>query len=657
MHATLGAVNCSLRGKIVKKAGVVFVAAWAALLGSAGAGAAGPPPDPGTRIVTIQRGGQTFERTVLDPATVDGRAVRQGSIIVRFKTGTSASEQGDAHRAAAALDVHDLALPRAQRLVVRPGDEQRAVAVLRGRADVEYAQLDGIVKADEVPNDPLFPQMWGMAKIRAPQAWDVTHASAAIRIAVLDCGIYSSASTFPGPDGYGHIDVRSKVALSANFSVSADTDDWCNHGTHVAGTAAAVTGNAIGVAGVGYNAVLLNGKVLGDDGTGTESAVVNGLVWAANNSAQVVNLSLGVTAACSPVLQDAVNYAWNRGAVVVVAAGNDGSSPGSNLARCDNTVSVAATDANDAKASFSSYGPNVDVAAPGVGILSTDDVGDYETKSGTSMAAPHVSGLAALVWATGQTTNGGVVARITGATVPIAGTGVYWAYGRVDALGAVQTVAPPPVVVPRPHPRPVQGRDFDGDGRADIGVFRPTGGSWYVRNVVSSGWGQTDDVPVPADYDGDGRADIAVFRPSTGTWYIRGVTTVDWGQTGDIPVPADYTGDGRADVAVFRPSTGSWYIRGVTTVDWGQTDDVPVPADYDGDGRADVAVFRPSTGTWYIRGVTTVDWGQTDDVPVPADYDGDGRAEVGVFRPSTGSWYVRGVISVDWGQNGDIPLK
>ncbi|MFL6037665.1 MAG: S8 family serine peptidase [Gaiellaceae bacterium] len=685
----------------MEKSHVVFVAVVAAALcavAPSGSGAAGTPSDPDTKLAQIVRGGGTFERLVLDPATVDGRQVRRGSLIVRFKPGTSATEQAEAHRAAAANEVHELRLPRAERLVVRAGDEARALAALRARADVDYAQLDGIVRADEVTNDPLLPQLWGMSKMRAPQAWDVTHASPAVRIAILDCGIYSSSSAFPGPDGFGHIDVRTKVALEINFSVAPDTDDFCNHGTHVAGTAAAATNNAIGVAGVGYNAILLNGKVLDDSGFGSISSVVNGLVWAANNNAQVINLSLGDNSACAPALQDAVNYAWSRGAVIVVAAGNDGATPGSNLTRCDNTLSVAATDSNDAKASFSSYGTSVDVAAPGVGIVSSNFFGAYESFSGTSMAAPHVSGLAALVWASGQTTNAGVVSRITSTAAAIPGTGAYWAYGRVDALNAVKpSVAPAPPPAPAPGPRAVQGLDFNGDGRADLGVFRPAGGSWYVRNVatvdwgenadipvaadyngdgradvgvfrpatgswyirgvVSVDWGQSGDIPVPADYDGDGRADIAVFRPATGSWYIRGVTSVDWGQSGDIPVPADYNGDGRADIGVFRPATGSWYIRGVVSVDWGQSGDIPVAADYNGDGRADIGVFRPATGSWYIRGVVSVDWGQTDDIPVPADYNGDGRADIGVFRPATGSWYIRGVISVDWGQTGDVPLK
>jgi hypothetical protein len=137
-------------------------------------------------------------------------------------------------------------------------------------------------------------------------------------------------------------------------------------------------------------------------------------------------------------------------------------------------------------------------------------------------------------------------------------------------------------------------------------------------------------VPADGDYDGDGRADIAVFRPSTGVWYIlrswsnTGLSLV-WGTAGDIPVAGDYDGDHRTDVAVFRPSNGTWYANLTTGTTfawfWGASEDRPVPGDFDGDGMNDLAVFRPSNGTWYVRNSrtgagTVVQWGLASDIPV-----------------------------------------
>ena len=210
--------------------------------------------------------------------------------------------------------------------------------------------------------------------------------------------------------------------------------------------------------------------------------------------------------------------------------------------------------------------------------------------------------------------------------------------------------------------------DYDGDGKTDIGVWRPGDGSWYIVSSYDGsisgqmwGLGVWEDVPVPGDYDGDGKTDIGVWRPGDGSWYI--VSSYDgsisgrmWGlgALGDVPVPGDYDGDGKTDIAVWRPGDGSWYI--VSSYDgsisgrmWGlgALGDVPVPGDYDGDGKTDIAVWRPGDGSWYI--VSSYDgsisgrmWGlgALEDVPVPGDYDGDGKTDIAVWRPGDGSWYI-----------------
>ena len=233
--------------------------------------------------------------------------------------------------------------------------------------------------------------------------------------------------------------------------------------------------------------------------------------------------------------------------------------------------------------------------------------------------------------------------------------------------------------------------DFDGDGKDDPTVFRPTTAGWYhlnsSTNFTSSGahvWGASTDTVVPGDFDGDGKIDPAVFRPSTGGWYVLQSSTnyttstaVIWGIGTDIPVPGDYDGDGKTDAAVFRPSTGGWYFLKSSTgytssgaVIWGASTDIPVQGDYDGDGKADPAVFRPSTGGWYFLNSSTnftssgaAIWGIGTDIAVPGDYDGDGKTDPAVLRPSTGGWYfLKSSTSfttsgaVIWGVGTDVPV-
>jgi len=198
--------------------------------------------------------------------------------------------------------------------------------------------------------------------------------------------------------------------------------------------------------------------------------------------------------------------------------------------------------------------------------------------------------------------------------------------------------------------------DFNGDGRTDVSVFRPSSGGWYLAGQAGTVWGTAGDVPVPGDYDGNGTTDVAVYRPATGAWYIKGQAGAVWGTAGDVPVPGDYDGNGTTDIAVYRPSVGAWYVRGQAGAFWGAPGDIPVPGDYDGNGTWDMAVFRPSVGAWYVRGQAGATWGAFGDVPVIGDYDGNGTTDIAVFRPTTGSWYVLGQAGATWGALGDTPV-
>jgi hypothetical protein len=219
--------------------------------------------------------------------------------------------------------------------------------------------------------------------------------------------------------------------------------------------------------------------------------------------------------------------------------------------------------------------------------------------------------------------------------------------------------------------------DFDGDGRSDLTVFRPSTGIWYSLlsggSATATQWGVSTDMDVSADFDGDGKSDVAVWRPSTGTWYIiyssdGTVHTANWGVAGDVPLAGDVDGDGKADLVIWRPSDGTWYVRestGVTrAINWGLGGDQPLLADFDADGKADFVIFRPSTGEWFIAfaagGTSAFPWGVPGDIPVSGDWDGDGRADAAVFRPSTGQWFISlstgGTIVLKWGTAGDLPI-
>jgi CSLREA domain-containing protein len=201
--------------------------------------------------------------------------------------------------------------------------------------------------------------------------------------------------------------------------------------------------------------------------------------------------------------------------------------------------------------------------------------------------------------------------------------------------------------------------DYDGDGKADVSVFRPSEGNWYIQNsstmaVASAHFGLSGDLTAPGDFDGDGKADISVYRPSEGNWYRLNSSDgsffgTHFGTAEDKPAVGDFDGDGKADISVYRPSEGNWYRLNSSDgsffgTHFGAAEDKPTVGDFDGDGKADTAVFRPSEGNWYRLNSSdgsffSTHFGVAEDKPAVGDFDGDGKTDISVFRPSEGNWY------------------
>jgi thermitase len=287
--------------------------------------------------------------------------------------------------------------------VVSVSADPAAVAARLNRSSlVQYAEPNLILKVDAVPNDPRFGELYGMDKIDAPEGWDAAGlgafpATGGVKIGIVDTGI---DQTHPDLSGQTVACAKSQGLLpimSGSIQVGSCADDN-DHGSHVAGTIAAKANNGIGVAGVAFNADLVICKALGGPlGTGSTADVANCINWVASQGARVISMSLGGGA--STTLQQAVASAWNNGngAVIVAAAGNDGDATLNYPAAYAEVVSVAATDSSDARASFSNANADVEIAAPGVNVLSTVRGGAYATLSGTSMATPHVSAVAGVL--------------------------------------------------------------------------------------------------------------------------------------------------------------------------------------------------------------------------------------------------------------------
>lgn len=305
-------------------------------------------------------------------------------------------------------------------------DEVTVMRELRKNRKLKYVELDMAVTPAATVSDPNYTKSWALPKIQAPTAWDSAN-GASVVIAVLDTGVEAS-----------HPDLAANMVPGWNFyDNNSNTSDPNGHGTAVAGAAAAAANNGKGSAGVAWGAKIMPVRIASPDAYAYWSTVAQGIYWAADNGAKVANISYNGVSGSSTV-QSAAQYMRNKGGVVIVAAGNSGGLE--NIAANDTLLSVAATDENDARTSFSSYGAYVDLAAPGINIYTPYTGGSYINAWGTSFSSPIVAATAALMMSANNKLGPADIDRIlktTAVDLGAAGADQYYGAGRVDAGRAV----------------------------------------------------------------------------------------------------------------------------------------------------------------------------------------------------------------------------
>ena len=485
--------------------------------------------------------------------------------------------------------------------------------------NVEYVQIDRVMKHALTPNDPSYSQQWGYtdadAGIRANTAWDVANGSGII-VAVLDTGYVAHSdlaanivagydfisNTTTAGDGNG----RDSDASDPGDYYNGDPSSW--HGTHVAGTVAAVTNNAKGVAGTAWGAKVMPVRVLGRGG-GSTSDIADAIIWAsggtvsgvptlsAANAADVINMALGGSGSCGTTTQTAINSAVSRGTTVVVAAGNsNANASGFTPASCNNVVNVASVTSASARSSFSNYGTSIDVSAPGSNILSTLNSGtqgpgteNYVSYNGTSMASPHVAGAVALaqsrrlalglaLWTPAQVEANlkSTAYALSGACSGGCGAGIIDARALVDLAGGS---TPPP-----PPPPPTGGSLTKGVAVTGLAAtagsslyytlsvpagstnltFNMSGGTGDADLYVQFGSQPTDSSYVCRPYLNGNNETCTIAAPSAGTYHVR---VKAYSSFSGVSLVGNYTAGGGGGSPQTYSNTADYAISDNATVE------------------------------------------------------------------------------------------
>ena len=398
--------------------------------------------------------------------------VEPATYIVTFAAGTTDSEQAEIVRAAGATTVSSLPALSMGVVAVSVGSEADVVAALRSTPGVVRAEADKTRAVEATPDDPAYGDQWSLPQV----GWDTAHgaidpAGSAV-VAVLDTGVDSL-----------HPDLQANVLPGTSVLDGGDgTTDVNGHGTAMAGIVAADTDNGVGIAGVGYDGVsVMPVTVLDEDGTGQDSDIISGVVWATDHGADVILMAFS-SPSFSPSLQAAVDYAWERGVVLVAATGNDGTSTATYPAGDQGVIGVSGTDRDDTLVASSNHGPAAFLAAPGAEIMTTQADGGYGSVSGTSAAAAAVAGAAALVAAADRTAGNGVVVGRLARNADPAGAAAETGNGRLNLARALVDTSDEPVVP--------TGVTAGAEGGPYVGPYLAAGNAVVTGVVTNAATGQ-----------------------------------------------------------------------------------------------------------------------------------------------------------------------